>query len=225
MNGDGDMDGDNDMDVLSASTLDNTVTWWEVTNCYGNGSIESSILYIEGNSDLGSIDWVSDEPTGTSVAFQVQASDDYIEMGSWSDTLFSPCSLEGILEDYDSYLQYRAILNTTDSTITPSLDDITFTWSPLGVEGDVKPEIFELLPVYPNPTTGLPVMQFTMPEPAAVSLTVFDLSGRLVFEKTEEEYNTGFHSVTLNDLSPGVYFCRVISDDQEDMQQFVVIEQ
>jgi hypothetical protein len=144
-------------------------------------------------------------------------------MGAWSDTLSIPCLLEGILADGDQYVQYRVILETSDPVSTPTLFDVMLTWDPMGIEGGEDPAILALLPFSPNPSS-LPAVRFSLPESASVAFSIFDLSGRLVSMINGEEYSPGYHDVLLDDLSSGVYFCRMISDDFTATQRFVVIE-
>jgi len=219
-----DVNGDEKMDVLGAASLADQITWWDLIGYADIGVLESIVLYIGGDPDWDAISWVSSVPPATSVCFQVRASDNYNVMGAWSDTLYSPCSLIGILENYDSYLQYRVILRTTDTTITPTLDEVTFSWNPLGIEGGEEPEQFELLPMCPNPANSTSMLRFNVPKPMSVSLSVFDLTGRLIYEQIQENYSSGCYSITLTDLTPGIYFCRIASSDQEDIQRFVVVE-
>jgi len=81
-----------------------------------------------------------------------------------------------------------------------------------------------LLPFTPNPSAGSPAIRFSLPEPAFVELSIFDLSGRLVSMMNGNEYSSGYHDVLPGDLSPGIYFCRMISGDFTATQRFVVIE-
>jgi hypothetical protein len=93
----------------------------------------------------------------------------------------------------------------------------------MGIEGGEYPAVQTLLPFSPNPSSS-PAVRFGLPEPASVEISIFNLSGRLVDEIHGDEYSSGFHDVLLGDLSPGIYFCRMISGDFEATQRFVVIE-
>ena len=184
-------------------------------------------MNLDNDPDWGAIDWSASTPSGTSVSFLVRASDDYSNMGVWSDTLTIPCSLDGILNDYDSYFQYKVLLETVNpETTTPSLYDITISWDPLGIEdtGLPIPSIIAMLPITPNPVTGSPVIRFGLPESASIDISIFDLSGRLVSEIRGDEYSPGYHDVLLGDFSPGIYFCRMISGDFTATQSFMVIK-
>jgi hypothetical protein len=143
-------------------------------------------------------------------------------MGPWSDTLHTTCSLFGLLAEGDSYFQYKAILQTSDSTLTPFLEDVTVTWNPTGIE---ESEYYSLglLPFTPNPSLS-PQVEFYLLEAGCARFSIFDLSGRLVSEIVETEYPAGYRILYLNELNPGIYYCRMITDDFTATQQFVVIE-
>ena len=221
-----DINGDGDMDILGAAYDDDDITWWDINNYSACGELVSSILNLGNDPDWGAIDWNASTPSGTSVSFLVRASDDYGNMGIWSDTLTAPCSLDGILNDYDSYFQYTVILETeSPETTTPSLYDVTISWDPLGIEESAEPipSGTEMFPFSPNPASS-PAVRFGLPEPASVDISIFDLSGRLVSEIHEDEYSSGFHNVLIGDLSTGIYFCRMISGSFSATECFVVIE-
>ncbi len=217
-----DIDGDGNMDILGAAWY-NGITWWKPDTYPSGGSLESSILNAQGDPYWDYLDWNSQTPPGTSVSFQVRASDDSNNMGAWSDTLTSPCLLESILNDGDRYVQYMAILETSNPDATPTLNDVTISWDLTEIGDGEYPAILALLPFLPNPASA-PVARFSLPEPASVEISVFDLSGRLVSEIHGDEYSQGDHDVLLGDFSPGIYFCRMISGDFTAIQRFVVIK-
>ena len=201
------------------------LSWWNITEYSSYGELISSSLYLGNDPGWGSIDWTCEEPAGTSISFQVRACDspDSTGMGAWSDILHAPCDLYSILDENDSYVQYKAILQTTDSSVTPVLEDVTISWDPLGIEG-AEPAPLNLLPFIPNPSYGSPVIRFSLPEQTIVDLKVFDISGRLVGEIPGEEYSAGYNDVQLEDLSSGIYFCRMVSGDFTATQRFVVVK-
>jgi len=221
-----DIDGDGNLDILAVAESDDDVCLWDLSEFDAAGSLESSILDTETNPLWDYFEWNSDTPSGTSLCFQVRASDDYQSMGLWSDSLLIPSLLSGYIDDGDQYVQYRVLMSTTNPDATPTLFDAMLTWDPVGIEGTAEPVPpgIALLPITPNPVTGSPVIRFGLPEPASVSLSVFDLSGRMVCEIPGNEYFPGYHDVLLGDLSPGIYFCRMISGDFMATERFVVIE-
>ena len=215
-----DVNGDGYMDVLGAAFIANDITWWDLNAYLPDGSLESSILDTECSPQWASIDWSSSEPAGTDLYFQYRTSDDPGNMGSWSDTIPEPCYLSGLL---DRYFQYRVSLETDDPGSTPTLNDVTLNWDPFGIEGDPQVTEYSLLGAVPNPSS-LPAVRFSLPETASVELSIFDLSGRLVSKINGEEYSPGYHDFMIVDLSPGIYFCRMISGEFAATQRFVIIE-
>jgi len=123
-----DVDGNGGIDVLGAASYDNEISWWEVVEFRTSGELVSSIYDTTGSPVWGDIDWTSDTPADTTLKFQVRSSDDYTEMGSWSADITSPGSLDPYLEDGDQYVQYKVILETDDTKVTPALYDITLDW-------------------------------------------------------------------------------------------------
>lgn len=217
-----DFNGDGSMDVLGAAPLATNIIWWDITGYLPEGSLESSILNTECSPQWASIDWNSSEPAGTDLYFQYRTSNDFGNMGIWSDPIYEPCFLSGLV---DQYFQYRVLMETDDPYSTPpTLHDLTLSWDPYGIEGDPYTSEYSLLGVIPNPTCGVVSICFGIPELALVRLSIFDLTGRLISENNGDEYSPGFHEVLLGDLSPGIYFCRMISGVFAATQSFVVIE-
>jgi hypothetical protein len=180
-----DINQDGKKDLVSSydpySDIENTVLWWDLYSGYSTaeaGQLESGILYVN-DVEWGSIDWTANTPAGTSVTFEVRSSDDWTEMGLWSESITTPGSLSGILTDYDSYVQYKANLHSSDPSATPVLENIILTWNPLGIEeGEVSTTV--TFDFSPNPFSSSLGISYSLPEPGQVNLSVYDLSGRLV---------------------------------------------
>jgi hypothetical protein len=216
-----DIDGDGDMDMLGAASNADDITWWELTGYSPEGSLESSILDTQCSPQWASIDWNSSEPAGTDLYFRYKTSDDPGNMGAWSDPIYEPCFLSGLL---DRYFQYKVLMETDDPDFTPVLHDLTLNWDPLGVGDDPQVTEYMLFGAEPNPASGSVNIGFAVPELSPVELSIYDLSGRLVGEIHGDEYSPGVHQVQLDELAPGIYFCRMISGNFTATQRFVVIE-
>ncbi len=221
-----DIDGDGNLDIVGASvSYSFSCIAWLKHSYISEGAIVSSILDTQTNYYWDCLDWNHQTPSGTSVSFQVRASDDHTAMGEWSDTLSTPGSLVGILSAGDLFVQYKAILETSNPDSTPVLEDVTITWNLVGIMGG-EAIVPRLLPVTvtPNPSSGFPVVRFSIPESESVELLVFDLSGRISQVIHEVEYPAGHHTVQLENLSPGIYFCRMTTGEFFDTQCFIVIK-
>jgi hypothetical protein len=213
--------------VAASSTDRKMICWWPAMPLVNwSGNAESSILDTQASPDWGTIDWTSLEPPGTSVGIQARASGTpgIGSMGNWSDIFWAPGSLEGILSDGDRYFQYRAVLATVTQEATPTLFDVNVSWNPQGADEGFPSLGPELVHVSPNPCAGAPAIQFGLPEPEAVGLLLFDISGRIVQAPAPAEYQPGWHSVQLGELRPGIYFVRMQAGEFEATERFVVME-
>ena len=79
----------------------------------------------------------------------------------------------------------------------------------------VKTAAAAFAPAYPNPTSGLTRLPFSLQKPAVVSLVVFDNLGRRVAQVLENQARTaGSFTAELNatNLAPGLYTCRLTVD-------------
>jgi hypothetical protein len=93
------------------------------------------------------------------------------------------------------------------------LDDINIVASGLSGVGTVAGPAGEAPVLMPNPTRTSTVCAFTLAQPAAVRVEVSDASGRVVRGVEPGSLAAGMHrvQVTLEGLSPGMYFVRVVA--------------
>ena len=78
----------------------------------------------------------------------------------------------------------------------------------------------------PNPFKGETVVRFTLPEAMTATLTVFDVTGKVV-HLVEGDYSAGYNEVKLRqkDLSnTGVLYYRLDADDFTATKKMVVID-
>jgi hypothetical protein len=221
----GDVNGDGMTDVIGGAEDAGDVAWWEVSG-FGQGSLESSVLDIGESPEWGNLDWTCTEPAGSSIAFQVRASDNSTTMGPWSDTLTSPSSLSGVISDGDSLFQYRAILIAEESDSTPILHDVSIDWELwTGVHGVTGPEdgfVFE--GALSNPAVGTANLSFALPADSRVELEVYDVSGRVAY-RVADEYAAGAHRVEVGGLASGMYIARISSGASVRTTRFVLMEE
>ncbi|MCD4734179.1 T9SS type A sorting domain-containing protein [bacterium] len=123
-----DINGDGALDILGAAFYADDITWWEVTEFRANGNLTSSILDTAALPEWGQISWTADTPTNTTLAVEVRASNDSGSMGSWF-AVSSGDELGSYLTDYDRYFQYKVAFTTTDTSASPTFEDITINWT------------------------------------------------------------------------------------------------
>ena len=91
------------------------------------------------------------------------------------------------------------------------------------------PAVFALLPAYPNPFNPVTTIQFSIPivqTRHAVSLQIYDITGKLVGTLMDEELRPGHHTIQWNasGLSSGIYFVRLQSGDFSKSQKLILLK-
>lgn len=92
--------------------------------------------------------------------------------------------------------------------------------------GGLEPRGVEFQPPFPNPTGGLSTLVFRLPEAAAVTLEVFDLSGRRIATLLDESRPAGYNVVRWNGkntrghaVGSGIFFVRLRAADATEVQK------
>jgi len=129
---------------------------------------------------------------------------------AWTAVFFG-FGLEGMMGDRIDTLLTRS-LRYFQQTVTGIV--------PSGTAG--TPLSFELAQNYPNPFNPSTTIQFSLPVRAAVTITVFDLSGRVVRSLLKQEQEAGMHTAVWDarddrgqHVSSGVYFYRLEASGPE----------
>ena len=100
----------------------------------------------------------------------------------------------------------------------------------LGVEEEVVgmnvPKVYGLSQSYPNPCGSHAVISYQLPRSSEVSLSVYDVSGRLVEELVSGGVEAGYHSVRLDTKSyvSGVYFYRLAAGNKLFTKKLIVVK-
>ena len=195
------------------------------------GTLESSIAWVPMATSWeivwGNIEWVSNEPVNTSVSFQLRTGMTPVTMGDWTDPITeSGTYLGDILPDTILLIQYRAILNTTDPSLTPELEWVKIEGMyPGGIEDSFSSgDQYEALSITPNPSFGSVTVNVNLlSSESFVNLRMYDLAGKLIRTAFEGELQQGSHSFTMNDLTSGIYFVRLESDCATDLRKVVIL--
>jgi hypothetical protein len=94
-----------------------------------------------------------------------------------------------------------------------------------------EPTSQRLLPAYPNPARGRAVLSFRLPEEQRVSLSIHDVSGRLIRSLAMRTLGPGLHTFCWRGLDdqgrpagPGVYFSRFSDGRRTAAARFVFMD-
>jgi len=109
---------------------DNPVTHFEANYTrfvYGNSSFTSRAIDFGIAAAFGKISWNSSEPAGTNVTLQTRTSAD---ASSWSEFIsYVDKAGQNITSASNRYIQFRALLNTTNSSLTPNISSVTIQFN------------------------------------------------------------------------------------------------
>lgn len=218
-----DMDGDGIDEVAASDRYDRGLFIWGFLGFEEEGCLESSVLNAGYDViDWDSFSWSADVPSGTSICFQIRGSDDYNQMGEWSDTLYTSGSgIGGILQPEDRYFQYRAILSTTDIWNSACLDEVMVSFNPLSADpGPVNENLFT---INANPSSSVPIFDITLAESCNIGLQLFDISGRMVSTVFTGDLPAGMHSLYSGELITGIYIARLSLNGEISNLSFIVL--
>jgi choice-of-anchor C domain-containing protein len=111
----------------------------------------------------------------------------------------------------------------------PVIDSVTVALTSTADVGDEAFTSFALSAVSPNPVRNAARMSYTVPRPAAVHLSVFDLSGREVAVLADGFQSPGRYTATWNarigggPAAPGVYLVALRAAGQRSVQRIVLV--
>ena len=107
------------------------------------------------------------------------------------------------------------------SSVDPAFDDsLFFRAGYVDISGNpddaiIIPTSFQMLPAYPNPTSGLTVISYLLPQAASVRITIYNSNRQSVVCLVNGMLAAGLHTVTwdASEVDPGIYKCVMESGD------------
>jgi hypothetical protein len=167
------------------------VDWLRMSPYASSGTFTSRILDGAGPVNWGLISWAASSPAGTSVTVSVRSGNTPAIDGTWTE--FSPVTNNNTINVHARYLQYQAVLTSTNPDVTPSLSEITIRYSPESIGPATKLGFI----VQPGGTSaGLPFSN----QPV---IAVQDSSGYTIVDDNSTQINLAIG----NNPSVGVLAC------------------
>lgn len=126
--------------------------------------------------------------------------------------------------DYDTSIELDSFDNPHFSYFDMGMDDLRYACLNItGISGDPDQPVFLPISVSPNPSRGNVLVSFSLPEASQVSFSLFDAAGRLVQHINSDYFPDGVSSFALEQLSTGLFFCRMTAGEFTTTQRFVVV--
>ncbi|MFA5034067.1 MAG: T9SS type A sorting domain-containing protein [bacterium] len=95
-----------------------------------------------------------------------------------------------------------------------------------GIEEKKIENIKTNLAICPNPSFGNSMIKYGLPEKATVSLTLYDISGRLVQTMYSGTQKAGDHTININDykIAKGIYFAKLNAGDFKETKKLILMK-
>lgn len=207
-----DIDGDGDVDVLSASGGDDKIVWYENTDGLGNFNPEhiitnltngASSVYTSDIDGDGDVDVLSSSAIDNKIAWY----ENLDGLGNFGNQQIITTSA------INAYTVYASDLNNDGKidVLSASYFDNKVAWyKNLGVLGigDSKLNFFK---IYPNPTQDILNIEAQQPIDA---IKICNLQGQLIMEDSSSK-------VDVSQLTSGLYFTQVLIDGKTITKKFI----
>ena len=100
-----------------------SINWMRMTPYAATGTFTSRVFGTGANTTWANMSWLADTPAGTATSMSVRTGSTPTPDGSW--TAFTPIGASGAaIGTTAPYIQYRAVLSTTDVNQTPALQQV-----------------------------------------------------------------------------------------------------
>ena len=227
----------------ASDSLSNTTSlstdWVRISPYATNSTFTSRVIDAGSTTYWKYASWNSILPAGTSITISVRTGATATPDATW--TPYQSVTNGGAIPGSSRYLQYQAVMTTSDIKSTPVLTDISFSCSSSAsanrmtgstmTDQTTMPqgnghtaEKWSLEQNYPNPFNGSTIISYHVPKPTKVRFTIHDQFGRMV-KLVEEQANTpGMHTLNLNlnGLAKGVYYYRMQAEGFHSTRKMIL---
>ena len=178
--------------ITSNAGQSTSADWVRVLGDYATtGGYESSAFDSGQVTDFDSLTWTGESPAGTTVNFETRTSDDGL---AWSEWL--PAVTGGSIDNPSGqFIQYRATLSTTNTTVTPRIDEVAITYQPAGA--DITPPVVNSV-IPADQVSGISIgtnITINFSEPIDTTTFAATINGATAFTTT---YQNGNRVAVLN---------------------------
>ena len=197
-----------------------SVDWLQMSPYLTPGTFTSRIWDAMGTADWGAPEWMVDLPAGTSLDLSVRTGDTPVPDGSWSD--YTPMTTGVPLGRSSRYLQYKAVLETTDVSKTPILRQVAFGY--VHHPDDVRPTITGRSPApgatYVALNTNIDITFSEAMNPGTIDGTTIRLRRSGATEDVPAVVSYAGLTANLNptaSLTPGVQYQVTVAESVADL--------
>ena len=119
-------------------------------------------------------------------------------------------------------------VGTTAASFTAGQGCYEYSWQLVGIkpQNGTVPTSFNLYQNFPNPFNPTTVIQYDIPKASFVTLTVYDMSGKVIGTLVNEQKQAGTYQVSYNasSLSSGVYFYKITAGSFVSTKKMILVK-
>jgi hypothetical protein len=86
---------------------------------------------------------------------------------------------------------------------------------------EVKTNSFEL---FPNPTSNQVSISVSLNMPEKIDIIIFNSLGQEMERITKENYTNGEETFNTRSYTPGIYFCKIKHESDDQVRKFVILD-
>lgn len=149
----------------------------------------------------------------------------------WGNTYATESGSRSLWQDVDIYslseeqkIGFKMLYNSLSGDSEPINEMRTLLKTILGIG---LPSEFSLEQNYPNPFNAATTLKFSLPKPAVVNLSIYNVIGQIVDVPISNVfYLPGLHSISYrnNSLSSGVYFIRMDLGEWSSIKKIMLLK-
>ena len=85
---------------------------------------------------------------------------------------------------------------------------------------------YSISSIYPNPFNPETTIEYVIPKDEMVSVSIYDLQGRMVTSLSNGVQSAGYHSITWNasEMPTGLYFVKLVAGSYRETQKIMLIK-
>lgn len=202
-----------------------------VENRSGNEYYYSSVFDAGVITDWNTANWTADVPVGASLNVMVRTGNMPIPDATWSEwqNIANGSEIPDVLNS--RYIQYQVVKTRNDLLVLPSLDEISITYTPLGVEEKSTLVVYPRISTVSSPRGKNITINYQLPVNGFISLKIYGVNGNLIKTLISGEEKSGAHSITWNgrdhrqkEVGAGVYFIHFVLGEYNLMKKIVLIK-
>jgi len=238
-----DLDNDGNMDVLSASSFDDKIAWYENTDGQGTFGDQQVITVIaDGANSVYAADLDNDGDmdvlSASSYDHKIAWYENTDGQGTFGDQQVITVLADWARSVYAADLDSDGDMDVLSATYSATYNDDKIAWYPnLLIDTYIETPVttgslsYHLYQNYPNPFNPSTTIGFSLPEAGLVDLVIFSVMGQKVRKLLSKHMAPGIHSIVWDGcddrgipVSAGIYFSRLHMNNSSVSGRMILVK-